>query len=68
VSRALEIAETLPAQQKIVILECTVKERPQTEVADMLGVSPSRICQLLAKAERSLARKPESNDAKRECA
>jgi RNA polymerase sigma factor FliA len=68
VSRALEIAETLPARQKLVLLECSIKDRSQKEVAEMLGVSPARVCQVLAEVGRSLARNASVNDARKECA
>jgi RNA polymerase sigma factor for flagellar operon FliA len=68
VTRMLKLAEQLPAQQKLVVQECYVKDHSQREVADMLGITESRVSQIHTKALESIARKAAINDAERRCA
>jgi RNA polymerase sigma factor FliA len=68
VTRLLGFAAELPEQQKFVILQCYVEDRSQREVAEMLGVTESRVSQIHAKAVRSLAIRSTMNDTQRRCA
>jgi RNA polymerase sigma factor for flagellar operon FliA len=60
--RLAESIKMLPRRQAVVLWLYFYKERPLREIADQLGVTPSRVCQIRTEAVERLRRRMQQED------